>query len=162
MPRPCLVCTHPDRNAIELDIATRNGSNQTVSKRYPGLSKGSVFRHRRDHLLSAAVAVAQEREKFTIESIVAKLQEYVEIADKALQQAQEAKDVVATSRALKEARETVVALGKTLGMFQRDVVVTDNRTQIMVNLDQLSVEDLRALAGECRNDVRPGFLISDC
>jgi hypothetical protein len=52
MPRPCLVCTHPDRNAIETLICT-GASDYDVGRRFD-LERVSIGRHRRLHLIKPA------------------------------------------------------------------------------------------------------------
>ena len=53
MPRPCSVCAHPKRAAIETDL--RQGiSLRTIAGRY-GPSSSSLYRHRTKHLAAFTV-----------------------------------------------------------------------------------------------------------
>jgi hypothetical protein len=52
MPRPCLVCTHPDRSMIEAMIDT-GASDYEVGRQFD-VERVSVGRHRRLHLIKPA------------------------------------------------------------------------------------------------------------
>jgi hypothetical protein len=49
MPRPCLVCTYPDRHAIETVIGT-GASDYEVGRQFD-IERVSVGRHRRKHII---------------------------------------------------------------------------------------------------------------
>ena len=48
MPRPCAICTHPDRSTIEAAMATGD-SYREIASRFE-LSKSAVARHAANHL----------------------------------------------------------------------------------------------------------------
>jgi hypothetical protein len=52
MPRPCVVCTHPDRQAIE-SLIVSGASDYEVGRRFD-IERVSVGRHRRRHLIKPA------------------------------------------------------------------------------------------------------------
>ena len=68
MPRPCLVCTHPDR--AELDRALVRGEpNRRIAARCDA-SETSVRRHRAEHLPTLVAAAAEDaRGRAIIEAI---------------------------------------------------------------------------------------------
>jgi hypothetical protein len=77
--RPCSVCTHPERHAIERELVA-GAPLDSFSGKF-GLSRQAVTRHRDNHLPGAAVAAAE--------------------AERAAQRAEEGEDLVAISRALR-------------------------------------------------------------
>jgi len=61
--RKCAVCSHPDRSAIDANLAEGGRSNRSLSQTFV-LSEHSLARHRRNHLPKIAVAAATESREF--------------------------------------------------------------------------------------------------
>src|SRR5437870_5010748 len=74
MPRVCRVCTHTERNPIDLAIATRNGSIRSIAVQY-GLSKTSLSRHAADHLAPSAKRTAEYQDAETMAGISSELRQ---------------------------------------------------------------------------------------
>jgi hypothetical protein len=56
------VCAHPDRSAIDANLAEGGRSNRSLSQTFV-LSESSIARHKANHLPKAAIqAAAEERE----------------------------------------------------------------------------------------------------
>ena len=58
MPRVCTICSHPERPAIEQELATGGSLRGIARKR--GLSEDALARHRNAHLSVAVVAAVAE------------------------------------------------------------------------------------------------------
>ncbi len=58
MPRICTTCTHPDRRAIDTELATGHLVNRRIAAR-TGLAETSVRRHAANHLPATLVAAAE-------------------------------------------------------------------------------------------------------
>jgi hypothetical protein len=141
----CTVCDHPERKTIEVAIAV--SSVRAIAGQY-GLSKTAVGAHKLNHLTPAAARAAARREELGAEALVEKLVRYLEEAEHGIELAKSVKDLPGLARCIKEARETAVYIGKTIGLWSDPKAATfiDNRKQTLVNLSQLSIEELRQLA----------------
>lgn len=65
MARVCTVCAHPEREAIDLDVAS-GGAIRAIAGRYH-VSRQALTRHRDDHLPELVhAAVAEQREQLGI------------------------------------------------------------------------------------------------
>ena len=49
MPKPCSICHHPEREAIEKALLDSEAGHRKVAKRF-GISASALFRHRKNHL----------------------------------------------------------------------------------------------------------------
>ena len=49
MPKPCSICHHPEREAIEKALLDTEAGHRKVAKRF-GVSASALFRHRQNHL----------------------------------------------------------------------------------------------------------------
>lgn len=59
MPKPCSICHHPERKAIEKALLDTEAGHRKVAKRF-GISASALFRHRQNHLpklIARALAV---------------------------------------------------------------------------------------------------------
>lgn len=73
MTRTCTVCTHPDREAIDLAL-TKCDSLRDIARRH-GLSKDSLARHKKDHIPLEVTKAEEAREVIRAGSLLEKLQE---------------------------------------------------------------------------------------
>lgn len=114
MPRLCTVCKHPERVAVEAALVTESLRN--VAERH-ALSVTALHRHRTRCIAAAVGRARNAREDFSVEQLLDKLTGYVADLEHGIEIAKSAKDLTGLARLSKEARETVVYLGKTLGMW---------------------------------------------
>ncbi|CAN5767182.1 hypothetical protein BH23CHL2_BH23CHL2_25000 [soil metagenome] len=68
MPGVCSICTHPNRQAIDRLLVTRQSSYRDIAGQYD-VSRGALTRHRRDHL-PALLAKAYEAEKVQADDLL--------------------------------------------------------------------------------------------
>lgn len=96
--------------------------------------------------VTVARAIAR-REDLRAEALVQKLVGYLEEAEHGIEIAKDAKDLQGLARCIKEARETAVYIGKTIGLWSdpKAGTIIDNRRQ-SINNANLTTEELRNLA----------------
>lgn len=139
----CTVCDHAQRKAIDAAFAV--SSERNIAKRW-SLSPAAVHRHKVGHLAAAVARAAARREEISAEALLEKLQQYLDEAEHGIEIAKSKKDLQGLARCIKEARETTVYLGKTIGLWtDRAQTFIDARRQTL-NIAQLSTEELRNLA----------------
>lgn len=167
MPRRCTVCDHADRESIDHALATNTESIRSIAK-HKGLHPNAVLRHRDSHLglrLARAVQRREDRQELSADALIQRLVGYLEEAEHGIAKAKQSGDLTGLARCIKEARETAVYIGKTIGLWADrrggDVTVniSDNRryaqliSQLTPNdreriLDMLGKGELSALPGE--------------
>jgi len=139
----CRVCDHVERRAIDTALAT--ASVRAIAGQF-GLTRSSVQRHKVGHLAPAVARVAARREELGAEALISRLVGYLEEAEHGIEIAKGARDLQGLARCIKEARETAVYIGKTIGLWtDKPSTYIDARTQVN-NLGALSIDELRSLA----------------
>ncbi|MHB1798195.1 MAG: hypothetical protein ACYCUI_07820 [Vulcanimicrobiaceae bacterium] len=142
----CTVCDHPQRNAIDVALAAR--SLRDVEGQY-GTPKSALQRHKARHLGPAVARVVAAREKDAERSATRTLETLEHLLGEALDLLTLAKKggrIGDATKAVREAHQIAVSLGRLMGEFPRDGgTVYDNRTQILAVKD-LTVAELRSLA----------------
>ena len=145
MPRRCSVCDSSERNAIELTLAANKSPFSAIARKF-GLGRDAVTRHKELHMSPALARAAARREELSADKIVEKLVALVHRIEMLLEKAESAGDLGASGKLIKELRETLVTVGKTVGLWQeRSGVFIDARTQLAAFGD-LSTDDLQKLA----------------
>ena len=139
----CTVCDHPDRKAIEIALPVT--SVRDIAGRF-GLSKSAVGAHKLRHIQPAVARAIARREDLSAESLLRKLEGYLGEAEHGIEIAKSLKDLPGLARCIKEARETAVYLGKTIGLWSdKPSTIIDARRQT-VNIASLTTDELRSLA----------------
>jgi hypothetical protein len=139
----CTVCDHPERKAIEVALAVK--SVRDIAGLF-ALSKSAVHGHKVKHVQATVARVVAHREMLGAEALVKKLVGYLEEAEQGIEIAKNAKDLQGLARCIKEARETVVYIGKTVGLWsEKPSTIIDARRQTL-NIAALSTDELRNLA----------------
>lgn len=140
----CTVCDHPERNAIDAALAA--SSERSIAKQW-GLSDSAVHRHKTRHVQATVARAIARREDLGAEALVQKLVGYLEEAEHGIEIAKSEKDLQGLARCIKEARETAVYIGKTIGLWSdpKAATIIDNRRQTL-NVASLTTEELRSLA----------------
>jgi hypothetical protein len=139
----CTVCDSPARTQIEAAMAA--SSERSIAKRW-GLSDSAIHRHKVKHVLPAVARAIARREDLSAESLLRKLQGYLGEAEDGIKIAKSVKDLPGLARCIKEARETAVYLGKTIGLWSdKPSTIIDARRQT-VNIASLTTDELRSLA----------------
>lgn len=127
----CTVCLHPDRPAIDAEMATQPGVNTAIAERW-GLSKDSVRRHRA-HLSPAIKAAIARRQSQGARTGVERLEALADEATAVLEQARGKSDGKLQLEAVKRLESIVTTLMKVSGEL-------DDRPQVAVVNVQTSPE----------------------
>jgi len=73
MARPCTICQHPDRKAIDRAVLAGE-PNRRIASRFDALTEAAIRRHRADHLPTRMVKNAEAREQAESLDLVRELQ----------------------------------------------------------------------------------------
>jgi hypothetical protein len=141
----CTICDHPERKSIDASLSA--SSERSIAKQW-SLSDSAVHRHKVRHVQAAVARVVAHREELGAEALVKKLVGYLDEAEHGIEIAKSEKDLAGLARCIKEARETAVYIGKTVGLWSdKPQIVNDYRKQTLIgNVASLTTAELRALA----------------
>jgi len=112
MPRPCTVCTHPDRDAIDRALA-QSTPNRRIAAQYR-LGEASVRRHRAEHLPATITKATEAAEVIRADSLLDQVRELQTRALALLDRAENGK-IHEGCAALRECRATIELIGKLTG-----------------------------------------------
>lgn len=105
MTRVCTVCTHRERAAIDVALASESASNRRIAAQY-GVSEQAIRRHRAEHLPVHLVHAAEAEDVRTAIDVVMELREVNLAVRTVLTQAQRDSDgdlvLKASDRILKQ------------------------------------------------------------
>jgi transposase-like protein len=123
--RPCSICTHAERAAIDRALAS-GASYRDVAKQF-GVSHTAVYRHRKEHvpvaLAQAVEAQAKERELRDAAALLAELDTLHSRTLTILERAERTGDLRTALGAIREARANVALIGEVLQLIDRRPVV---------------------------------------
>lgn len=112
--RPCTVCAHPSREAI--DRALVNGEPDTgVSAKFRGITDDAVRRHRESHLPKSLVRARAAAEVARADSLLEQVSSLKARAVAILDRAEEAGDLRSALGGIREARGCLELLGRLEG-----------------------------------------------
>ena len=124
--RKCKICEHKDRNKIDLDIASKNGSLRTISDRY-NVPIGSLKRHKESgHVVKKIAKAAEAKEVTAASDLLNQVQDLSARALSILSQAEGTGDLRTACSAIREVRGTLELLLKVSGELK------PNQTQVNV------------------------------
>ena len=103
MPRACSVCSHPDRERVELGLVTGRPKRRIAAE--AGLSESAIHRHDAEHLPGAVLAAHDAREAARADRLLSATLERESDALRLMAKAESEGDVRAAVVALREARE---------------------------------------------------------
>ncbi len=126
MPRTCTVCAHPDLEAIDEALVSRQ-PYRAIAERHC-LSSSAVLRHSQNHVSPALAALQAERERAGGERLVDRIEDLMDRADRLLSASEESGKVVQALAAVREMRALLELLGKASGELKPD------GPQVVVNL----------------------------
>ncbi len=125
MANVCTTCTHPEREAID-EALTQGLSMRRIAFRH-GMSPNAIKRHRDRHLSPALAAVAAERKQAHERSLLERIEDLTNRAERILDQAEQSGKVSVALSAIREMRELLRLLGAATGEL-------DDKPQVTVNL----------------------------
>jgi hypothetical protein len=114
MARPCTVCTHLDRDEIDVEL-TGTAPVAQVAKKH-GVTRDSLARHKAAHLTPALVRLAQQRRTdASAVSVAERLEELALQASRLLATAERKSSLVAAAQLLGQARQILETIGRISG-----------------------------------------------
>lgn len=126
MGRRCTICTHPERAAIDDELASGNVSLRRLALQY-GLCDTSLRRHRDRHLSPALAALQAERETADAATLLGRIEGLIARAERLLAAAEKDGRSQAALAAIRELRALLELLGKASGELRES-------PQVVVNL----------------------------
>lgn len=127
MARPCTVCRHKDREAVE--AASARGDNPAaVSARFVNLSGASIRRHMADHAPKSLALVEAALGRRELASGIGLGEEVADLrleAMNVLRSAKEAKDLRAALDAIRTALSCLETIGKLTGKLRPDAATVN-------------------------------------
>ena len=154
MARPCSICSHLDRDAI--DLALVGGSTQAAVAERFDVTRDSLARHQRNHVTPSLVRLAQQRRNdASAVSVLDRLEDLVDRTTHFIDKAERKGSLVAGAQLLGQMRQSLELIARLTGeLDERPVTQVLN---ISTSPDWLSLRSaiLHALAGhpEARADV---------
>jgi len=128
--RPCTVCEHPDREAIDNDLLCGR-RYRTIANRYGIASHVNVIRHAQNHLQGPPIPVSKvdptdpERIKATLLALETRLHEWLD----AFEAAKDPKLSLAAAREIRKVLELSARLG---GQLNLTIEHLDDQTAALV------------------------------
>ncbi len=119
MPRPCTICTHPDRETIDQELLTGTPYHTVAKEHSVGVS--AVFRHRRDHLTRLMANAVEARGVRNLEygdDLLGQLEFLNGKTLKILDEAEAMGDRRGALAAIREARSTIELNAKLCGQIR--------------------------------------------
>ena len=117
MARPCTVCNHPQRAA--LDVAMVGGQSARGLARQYNVSRDALARHQ-DHISAALTAVRQDKESAEAESLLERVEALILRAESFLSAAERTGQVAQGLAAIRELRALLELLGRASGELKPD------------------------------------------
>ena len=125
MPIPCSICTHPEREAI--DLALVSGTAKRVIACQWHVGRESVRRHALHHVSPALAAMQAEREHDGATSLLDQVTALVQRTERLLDTAEGAGSITTALGCVREIRGLLELQGKASGEL-------DTRPQVTINL----------------------------
>jgi hypothetical protein len=117
MTRPCTICTHKDRPAIDKALVA-GGPAEGVARRYPPLSATAIRRHKAEHVHLALLQARDVAEVARGDDLLGQVRDLHARALAILGTAEGAGELRAALGAIREARGCIELLAKLLGELQ--------------------------------------------
>jgi len=136
MPRPCTVCIHPEREAIDERLV--NGADHREVSNEFRLGFASLHRHRKNHIPRFLALARHAKEVAQADGLLEQVEKLRDRAIGILDKAEKADEKRTALSAIREARGCIELLGKLLGELQDgqavNVLVTTEWTQIRASV----------------------------
>lgn len=128
MSKPCRICTHPEREAIDQAILT-DVPYRSITERY-GVSNGSIARHKEAGHISQALIQANEVREITRSA---------DLLDMTMNLLNEAQDIVDESRQEGDRRSALDGIGKITNILKLlmavNLALSDRQAKTSVTTD---------------------------
>jgi len=117
VPRRCSICTHPERQTIDVALISSQEAIRVIARRFE-VSKDALARHRRTHL-PASLAKAYEAEEVAVaDDLLSQVRDLQAHTLGILDSAKASSDHRVALSAIREARANIELLGRLAGELQ--------------------------------------------
>lgn len=121
MARPCSVCSHPERGAIDAALVA-GGSFRDIAGQYR-ISKSALARHKDSHIPSALAQAREAQEVAQADNLLGQVRDLQARALGILARAEKTGNLRVALGAIREARGNLGLLAKLLGELQQEGTV---------------------------------------
>lgn len=121
MARPCTICTHPQREAIDRALAAGTESNVAIAAKF-GVTERSLRRHAETHLPKALVKAQEAREVAQADDLLAQVKRLQIVTMNILRIAYDAQDLRTALQAVGQARQNLELVGRIVGELEAERV----------------------------------------
>ena len=132
MPRKCSICTHGEREAIDLALVSRE-SYRAVARRFD-VSRSAVERHKRTHIPQSLMKAAEAEELVRADDLLAHVSALQKRALTILEEAENGGDLRTALLAIREARSCIELLAKLVGDLRTGTEINVVANPIWVSL----------------------------
>lgn len=131
MAHVCTICRHQKRAEIELALPLR--SERSIAEQF-GVSNSAVHRHKAKCAVALVQRATDAREDLLATDLLDHLHDLLKSALDGVTAARDTNDLTARARLIKESRETIIAIGKTKGLWtERGGSTVDARSMTVHN-----------------------------
>lgn len=121
MGRPCTICIHDDRDAIDESLVSGKPF-RPIAERF-SVSVAALSRHRSDHVSAALKAVVVERARDQAETLMDRVEGLIVRTERLLEASESSGKVAQALGAVRELRALLELLGKASGELKPDGLV---------------------------------------
>jgi hypothetical protein len=148
MARKCSICSHKDRNKIDLALVDPNETLRTISHRF-GISKSALKRHKDNgHIAKKASHTATAKEERETRSFFDDIDDHKDKADTLYNMALENEDVRGACAALRESRGAIELRAKATGELTDKHEITGKDGAPLIPARELTDEEIEKRARE--------------
>jgi hypothetical protein len=140
MSRPCTVCNHPERQAIDAALVTGTPQRDLAGRH--GLSQAALQRHNSEHLPAALLKAKDAGEVAHADVLLKQVRGVQSRAVKILDKAEESAQLDTALRALREVRACIELFAKLTGDLDERPVVNVTLSPQWVELRAIIVQTL--------------------
>lgn len=142
MPRPCTICTHDQRQAIDAALVA-GGAFRGIARQY-AVSDDALRRHKQDHIPQALAQAQEAADVAHADDLLAQVRELQAKTQNILVQAEAAGDLRTALGAIREARGNLELLARLLGELNESRVVNIYQAPEWISLRTVIVGALDA------------------
>jgi hypothetical protein len=114
MARPCTICLHPHREAIDKALV-EGQAIRAIMRHFAGADRGAIARHQKAHLSPALMKVAQRREERHNMSLLDRLESLIARCEAILETSEQSGSVAQALATVRELRGLYELVGKVTG-----------------------------------------------
>lgn len=121
MARPCTICNHPERQAIDRALVAGVTANTVLSSQF-AVTEQALRRHKAGHLPAALAQAQDAREVAQADDLLAQVKRLQLITMNVLKIAYDAQDLRTALQAVAQARQNLELVGRIVGELEAERV----------------------------------------